>query len=152
RSSSEVALTTTMTTSCEPALGTLLCALRIDHRREEEQSDDQTADRCGVVDDDGRGGDTLRGLRGGERSEGARRAGARAAGDGKSILSAPPLRAGPPRYRVDGPTKAGRSPRAGVSRRPGCARECWNGATSATCGPRWTATRIRPRRPRLRGA
>src|SRR5262245_60456083 len=50
-----------------------------DHRREEEQSDDQTADRCGVVDDDGRGGDTRRGLRGGERSEGARRAGARAA-------------------------------------------------------------------------
>src|SRR5262249_31590479 len=34
-----------------------------DHRREEEQSDDQTADRCGVVDDDGRGGDTRRGLR-----------------------------------------------------------------------------------------
>jgi hypothetical protein len=46
-----------------------------DHRREEEQSDDQTADRCGAVDDDGRGGDTRRGLRGGERSEGARRAG-----------------------------------------------------------------------------
>src|SRR5262244_2993745 len=68
-----------MTTSCEPALGTLPCALRIDHRREEEQSYDQTADCCGVVDDDWRGGDTLRGLRGGERSEGARRAGARAA-------------------------------------------------------------------------
>src|SRR5262244_3113193 len=33
------------------------------HRREEEQSDDQTADRCGVVHDDGRGGDTRRGLR-----------------------------------------------------------------------------------------
>src|ERR1700730_16013722 len=71
-----------------------------DHRREEEQSDDQTADRCGAVDDDGRGGDTRRGLRGGERSEGARRAGARAAAGAGAVAAAVAAASGATSVRV----------------------------------------------------